>query len=155
VVNTRSCLSPVTTYRHHKCCGRSALCIFKMEKSIIWAKVQVLFYIQLNIILSGLLSKPTYNQSLRYCSRGYLQSVFLKGFTNKHDRRSAGPRVPVCTSQRTQPAWIIKNNHDDRSQIYVRRTWRCYFFIKKKREYVGSGIVRLFAPEPNRENGRP
>jgi len=78
-----------------------------MEKSIIWAKVQVLFYIQLNIILSGLLSKPTYNQSLRYCSRGYLQSVFLKGFTNKHDRRSAGPRVPVCTSQRTQPAWII------------------------------------------------
>jgi len=33
---------------------------------IVWAKVQVLVYIQLSIILSALLPKPTYSQSSRY-----------------------------------------------------------------------------------------
>jgi len=117
------------------------------EGVIVWAKVQALVYIQRSIILSVLLSKPTYNQSSRCRKRGDIQSVFLKGFLNKHDQRSAGPRVPVCTSQRTQPASIIKNSHDERFKVL--------FLSLKKRGCVGSGIARLFAPEPNSENGRP
>ena len=93
---------------------------------IVWAKVQVLVYIQRSIILSALLSKPTYNQSSRYRKRGDTQSVFLKGFLNKHDRRSVGPRVPVCTSQRTHPTSIIKNSHDERFKVL-------FLSLKKKR----------------------
>jgi len=93
---------------------------------IVWAKVQVLVYIQRSIIFSVLLSKPTYNQSSRYRKRGDIQSVFLKGFLNKHDQRSAGPRVPVCTSQRTQPASIIKNSNDESFSVIS--------FIKKKED---------------------
>ena len=90
-----------------------------MEKPIVLAKVQVLVYIPLNIILSLLLPEPTYNEPSNYCNRGDLQAVFFEGFINKHDLRSAGPRNPVCTSQRTQPASITKNSHDKRSQTYV------------------------------------
>ena len=56
------------------------------------------FLLHLILILSALLPNPTYNKSSRYCVRWNLQSIFLKGFIDKHDRRSAGPRVPVCTS---------------------------------------------------------
>jgi len=118
---------------------------------IVWAKVQVLFHIQRSIILSVLLSKPTYNQSSRYRKRGDIQSVFLKGFLNKHDQRSAGPRVPVCTSQRTHPASIIKNSHDERFKVLflslkkkrMCRQWHCKAFRAQAKQWKWPPLTEI------------